>query len=61
MHTKVAQVCAQQLGIPLELINVKSTNSLINPNAGFTGGSVTIELVAKVIIIYTLYPLDFLK
>ena len=49
LHTKVAQVCAFELGIPLEKISVKSTNNLVNPNCLFTGGSVVTELCSKVI------------
>ena len=48
IHTKVAQVCAYELGIPLEKISVKSTNNLVNPNALFTGASVTTEMCSKV-------------
>lgn len=48
MHTKAAQVCAHLLGIPLDLVSVKSTNNLVNPNGNFSGGSITSELVVKV-------------
>ena len=49
LSTKVAQVCAHELGIPLEKVSVKSTNNLVNPNALWTGASVTSELCCRVI------------
>ncbi|XP_039288989.1 xanthine dehydrogenase isoform X2 [Nilaparvata lugens] len=45
INTKAAQVCAHILGIPLDLVKVKSTQSLISPNDSTTGGSVTSEAV----------------
>lgn len=48
IHTKVAQVCAYELGVPLEKVSIKSTNNLVNPNLLWTGGSVTSELCCKV-------------
>jgi xanthine dehydrogenase/oxidase len=50
INTKVAQVCAHELGIPLEKIIVKSMNNSISANSQWTGGSVTTEIVAKGII-----------
>lgn len=46
LHTKVAQVCAYTLGIPLELVSVKPSNTLTAPNGMVTGGSITSESCA---------------
>jgi len=43
INTKVAQVCAYTLGIPMELIKVLPTNSLVAANGITTGGSITSE------------------
>jgi xanthine dehydrogenase/oxidase len=48
LSTKVAQSCAHELGVPLEKISVKATNNLVNPNALWTGASVTSELCCRV-------------
>ncbi|PZC82143.1 hypothetical protein B5X24_HaOG210951 [Helicoverpa armigera] len=45
INTKAAQVCAYALGIPLEKISVKPSNSFTTPNAIVTGGSVGSECV----------------
>ncbi|CAH0550925.1 unnamed protein product [Brassicogethes aeneus] len=45
INTKVAQVCAYKLGIPLNMVSVKPTNTLTNANCFITGGSVTSEAV----------------
>ena len=39
---------AKVLGIPLDFIKVKPTNTLIGPNDIATGGSITSELVCLV-------------
>ncbi|XP_043236080.1 indole-3-acetaldehyde oxidase-like isoform X1 [Amphibalanus amphitrite] len=44
LNTKVAQVCAKELGIPLSTISVKPNNTLVNPNGFVTGGSVGSEM-----------------
>ena len=41
---QVAQVCARELGVPLELVSVKPNNNLVNPNGVVTGGSVGSEM-----------------
>ncbi|KAK2708805.1 hypothetical protein QYM36_014429, partial [Artemia franciscana] len=41
INTKVAQVAAKELGISVDMISVKPTNSLTNPNSAPTGGSTT--------------------
>lgn len=46
LNTKVAQVCAYELGIPLEKVSVKSSTSFTSPNSIVTGGSVGSECVA---------------
>ena len=45
---QVAQVAAKILGIPLDFITVKPTNTLIGPNDITTGGSITSELCCLV-------------
>ncbi|XP_049819047.1 uncharacterized protein LOC109599933 isoform X2 [Aethina tumida] len=45
INTKVAQVCAYKLGIPIELVSVKPSNTLANPNSFASGGSNTTESV----------------
>ncbi|XP_048382668.1 xanthine dehydrogenase/oxidase-like isoform X2 [Stegostoma tigrinum] len=44
INTKVAQVCAYVLGIPVDLISIKPTTAISSPNAGTTGRSITCEL-----------------
>ena len=41
---QVAQVAAKTLGIPLEMVKVKPSMTLTNPNGQTTGGSTTSEL-----------------
>ena len=41
---QVAQVAAKTLGIPIEMIKVKPSMTLTNPNGITTGGSITSEL-----------------
>ncbi|XP_014251130.1 indole-3-acetaldehyde oxidase-like [Cimex lectularius] len=41
LNTKVAQVCAYALGIPLDMVKVKPTNCLTAPNDGMSGASIT--------------------
>ena len=45
---QVAQVAAKTLGIPMALIKIKPTNTLVNANDSVTGGSITSELVCQV-------------
>lgn len=52
IHTKVAQACAHELGIPIEKISIKPTNNLVNPNCFWTGASVTAELCCLVILFF---------
>ena len=45
---QVAQVAAKTLGVPLDYIKIKPTNTLIGPNDVTTGGSITSELCCLV-------------
>ncbi|KAK5639262.1 hypothetical protein RI129_011754 [Pyrocoelia pectoralis] len=45
INTKVAQVCAYSLGIPLDHVVIKPSNVMISPNSMTTGGSLTSEAV----------------
>lgn len=47
INTKVVQVAAKTLGIPMELIKIKPTNTLVNANDAVTGGSLTSEVVCQ--------------
>jgi xanthine dehydrogenase/oxidase len=44
LNTKVAQTAAYVLGVPLDKISVKPTNTLTSPNAILTGGSIGSEI-----------------
>lgn len=48
LNTKVAQVTAYTLGIPLEFVSVKASDNVIGANAGGTGGSMTSESICLV-------------
>ncbi|KAG1676609.1 Xanthine dehydrogenase [Nymphon striatum] len=48
INTKAAQVCAYVFGIPLSMVNVKPTTSLISPNQDKTGGSLGSDLISFV-------------
>ena len=48
MNTKAAQVAAHILGIPLEKISIKPTNTMTAPNAIVTGGSIGSEIACYV-------------
>nr|CAD7205728.1 unnamed protein product [Timema douglasi] len=43
INTKVAQVCAYILGVPLDLVSIKPSNTLTAANDIATGGSITSE------------------
>ena len=49
INTKVAQVAAMTLGIPLEMVKVKPCSTLTNANTQTTGGSTTSEANCQVI------------
>ncbi|XP_064388596.1 xanthine dehydrogenase/oxidase-like [Halichondria panicea] len=44
INTKVAQVASKVLGVPLEKIRIKPTDSMLNPNGIWSGASTTSEL-----------------
>lgn len=44
LNTKVAQTAAHILGVPLEMISIKPSNTLTAPNAIVTGGSIGSEI-----------------
>ncbi|CAK1542967.1 unnamed protein product [Leptosia nina] len=46
LNTKVAQVCAYTLGIPLEKVSIKASTSHTSPNTMTTGGSIGSECVS---------------
>ena len=48
VDTKVCQVAALRLGVPLEMIKIKPCSTLTNPNSTATGGSITSELSSLV-------------
>ena len=41
-------MAAKILGIPMEMIKIKPTNTLVNANDAVTGASLTSELVCQV-------------
>ncbi|KAL1516706.1 hypothetical protein ABEB36_000583 [Hypothenemus hampei] len=45
INTKVAQVCAYKLGIPLSKVSIKPSYNLPSANSSVTGGSLTSEAV----------------
>jgi xanthine dehydrogenase/oxidase len=45
INTKVAQVVAKTLNIPLDRVRVKASNNLVNPNSMTSGGAITSEVV----------------
>ncbi|XP_052741992.1 uncharacterized protein LOC112054404 isoform X2 [Bicyclus anynana] len=46
ISTKVAQVCAYSLNVPLSSVTVKGSDSFVSPNSMATNGSITSESVA---------------
>ncbi|XP_076115153.1 xanthine dehydrogenase-like isoform X1 [Mytilus galloprovincialis] len=50
INTKVAQVCAYELGVPMDLIKIKANTTLANANDVTTGGSITSELCCLAVI-----------
>ncbi|KAL4225427.1 hypothetical protein ACF0H5_016117 [Mactra antiquata] len=47
LNTKVAQIVAYKLGIPVDMISIKGNDTVKNPNNASTGGSVTSEECCK--------------
>ncbi|KAG5869882.1 hypothetical protein JTB14_025532, partial [Gonioctena quinquepunctata] len=50
VNTKVVQVCAYKLGIPMEKISVKASNNVVGANSSMTGASLTSESVCWAVI-----------
>jgi len=50
VNTKLSQICAQTLDIPLEKIYNPPTTSVMAPNATSTGGSMTVDIFGPAII-----------
>ena len=48
---QVAQVVAYTLGIPLEYVSVKPSNTLTAPNGMVSGGSITSEVCSYVSLV----------
>lgn len=48
LNTKVTQIAAHTLGIPVSFVKCGSTDSIIGANCSLTGGSVTSEIVCYV-------------
>ncbi|XP_071116536.1 uncharacterized protein [Haliotis cracherodii] len=46
INTKMMQVCAFELGIPMDTIKVKPTTTMADSNSNMTGGSITSEVNA---------------
>lgn len=51
IHTKVAQVAAMTLKLPIEKVVIKPTSTVTSPNSITTGGSTTSELNCLVSIV----------
>lgn len=45
---QIIQVCAYELDIPVSLVGVRASDSMVNANSSSTGGSVTSELCSLV-------------
>ena len=41
MHTRCAQIAAQNLGCDLDIVRVKPTNTEVSPNSAPTGGTIS--------------------
>ena len=52
INTKVCQVIAKELGVPMDLIRIKPTNNFSGANSSVTGGSMGSECCCSVIIFY---------
>lgn len=46
IHTKIAQVCAYSLKVPLEKVVVRGSDSFVSPNAMASNGTITSDSVA---------------
>lgn len=50
IHTKVTQVVASTLGVPLELVSIDPTNNVVSANSIWTASSCTSEMACYVCI-----------
>ncbi|CAG5133675.1 unnamed protein product, partial [Candidula unifasciata] len=50
INTKAIQCCAYKLGIPMDLITVKPTSTIVNTNSKYSAGSTTTGLVCLAIL-----------
>ncbi|XP_026741608.1 indole-3-acetaldehyde oxidase-like [Trichoplusia ni] len=50
LNTKVAQVCAHELGVPIEFVKIIPCNSYVGANNVFSGSSITSESVCYAVI-----------
>lgn len=48
INTKVAQVTAHILGVPLEMVKIKECTNVLGANSGISGGSMASEAVCHV-------------
>ena len=55
MNTKVAQVIAHTLNVPLDKVFVRPTNDLIGANSAVTGGSSRTDMVCFVRVLLEIY------
>lgn len=53
INTKLTQVVAHCLGIPLQYVSIKPSNNLIGANSFISGGSITSEVVCFVCVVFT--------
>lgn len=60
VNTKVCQVAAHVLGIPLHLVTTKPSREVVSPDTPFTGGSYASEVVCYVSIVH-LYEVSVLS
>ena len=54
VDTKVCQVAALTLGVPMERVKIKPCSTLTSPNSVSTGGSITSELSCLVRLLQSL-------
>ncbi|GAB0100743.1 xanthine dehydrogenase [Sergentomyia squamirostris] len=50
INTKVAQIAARTLGLPVNMIKIETPNSLVSANVTLTGGSQTMDAVGKLVL-----------
>jgi xanthine dehydrogenase/oxidase len=50
LHTKMIQIAAQCLGVPVELVCIKDTNTDVVPNSSPTAGSISTDLYGMAVL-----------